>query len=88
MTQSARVRGSIEITEKWRIDVNTGYDFVRKEWTPTQLDVYWDLHCWELSVNWVPIGFRKSIYLRLNIKASMLKDLKVEYRNNNTDLLF
>jgi len=26
--------------------------------------------------------------LRLNIKASMLKDLKVEYRNNNTDLLF
>ena len=88
MTQSARVRGSIEIMDNWRVDVNTGYDLVRKEWTPTQLDVYWDLHCWELSVNWVPIGVRKSIYLRLNIKASMLKDLKVEYRNNNTDLLF
>jgi hypothetical protein len=88
LTQSARVRGSIEIMDKWRVNINTGYDIVRKEWTPTQLDVYWDLHCWELSVNWVPIGVRKSIYLRLNIKASMLKDLKVEYRNNNTDLLF
>ena len=88
MTQSARVRGSIDIMDKWRVEVNTGYDMVRKEWTPTQLNIYWDLHCWELSVNWVPIGVRKSIYLRLNIKASMLKDLKVEYRNNNTDLLF
>ena len=88
MTQSARLRGGIEVLDFCRVDVNTGYDLVRKEWTPTQLDVYWDLHCWELSVNWVPIGVRKSIYLRLNIKASMLKDLKVEYRNNNTDLLF
>jgi len=80
MTQSVRARGGVELFDRWRIDVNTGYDFMREEMTTTQLDVYWDLHCWELAVNWVPFGLRQSFYVRLNIKASMLKDLKVEYR--------
>jgi hypothetical protein len=80
MTQSFRTRGGIELFDLFRIDLNSGYDFMRKEITSTQIDVYWDLHCWELSVNMVPFGLRKSIYIRLNIKASMLKDLKVEYR--------
>lgn len=80
MTQSMRARGGIDLFDLFRIDLSTGYDFMRREQTSTQLDVYWDLHCWELAVNVVPFGLRKSIYIRLNIKASMLKDLKVEYR--------
>ena len=80
MTQSVRSRGGVLLFDVWRIDVSTGYDFMRKELTTTQLDLYWDLHCWELAVNWVPFGLRQSFYVRLNIKASMLKDLKVEYR--------
>ena len=88
MSQSARIRGSVRIAERWRFDVNGGYDLVNRELTPTQLDVYLDLHCWELSVNWVPIGIRKSIYLRLNIKASMLKDLKLEFRDSDLPFLY
>lgn len=83
MSQSARIRGSVSLAERWRVDVNGGYDFIQRELTPTQLDVYWDLHCWELSFNWVPIGIRKSFYVRLNIKASMLKDLKLEFRDSD-----
>ncbi len=80
MTQSVRSRGGVLLFDVWRVDVSTGYDFIRQELTTTQLDLYWDLHCWELAVNWVPFGLRQSFYVRLNIKASMLKDLKVEYR--------
>ena len=86
LTQTARVRGGIRIFERWKIDVNGGYDFVNGEFTNTQLDLYWDLHCWELAVNVVPFGYRKSIYVRLNIKASMLKDLKMEFRENLSEL--
>lgn len=86
LTQTARIRGGVRIFEKWKIDVNGGYDFVNGEFTNTQLDLYWDLHCWELAVNVVPFGYRKSIYVRLNIKASMLKDLKMEYRENLSEL--
>jgi len=88
INQSARIRGSIRIAEKWNVDVNGGYDFINRELTPTQLDIRWDLHCWELSVNWVPIGIRKSIYVRLNIKSSMLKDLKLEFRDSDLPDLF
>lgn len=88
VSQSARIRGSIRIAEKWNIDVNGGYDFINRELTPTQLDIRWDLHCWELSVNWVPIGIRKSIYVRLNIKSSMLKDLKLEFRDSDLPFLY
>lgn len=88
MSQSARLRGSVRIADRWRVDVNGGYDLVNLELTPTQLDIYWDLHCWELSVNWVPIGIRKSIYVRLNIKASMLKDLKLEFRDSDLPFLY
>ena len=88
VNQSARIRGSIQIADKWRVDVNGGYDFINRELTPTQLDIRWDLHCWELSVNWVPIGIRKSIYVRLNIKSSMLKDLKLEFRDSDLPFLY
>ncbi|MDE0870432.1 MAG: putative LPS assembly protein LptD [Flavobacteriales bacterium] len=86
LTQTARIRGGVRIFERWKIDVNGGYDFVNGEFTNTQLDLYWDLHCWELAVNVVPFGYRKSIYVRLNIKASMLKDLKMEFRENLSEL--
>lgn len=88
MSQSARVRGSVRLAERWRFDVNGGYDLINRELTPTQVDIYCDLHCWELSVNWVPIGIRKSIYVRLNIKAAMLKDLKLEFRDSDLPFLY
>mgnify|MGYP007135440331 CR=1 FL=1 len=40
------------------------------------------LHCWQMSFNWVPIVFRKSLSFTINVKASMLKDLKYD-RNSS-----
>lgn len=83
LTQSVRLRGSMRLADRFRLDMNGGYDLVNREFTPTQFDFYVDLHCWELSFNWVPIGVRKSFYIRLNIKSSMLKDLKLELRDGD-----
>ncbi len=80
--QSIQANGSIEFFNRVRINFNTGYDFQRKELTPTTLLVNVDLNCWELNARVVPFGFRRSYSLSLNIKASMLQDLKLE-RNRN-----
>lgn len=88
MTQSARVRAGIRVLENWKVDINGGVDIMTGQLTPTQVDFYWDLHCWELAVNWIPIGVRKSIYFRLNIKSSMLKDLKLELRDTDVPFLY
>ena len=74
--------GNITLTDNWKIGFRTGYDFINKDWTYTSFDFYRDLHCWELRFNWVPFGYRTGWNFTINVKASMLQDLKYEKRND------
>ncbi|MAO46770.1 MAG: hypothetical protein CL823_06425 [Crocinitomicaceae bacterium] len=88
ITHGVAVNGGVNLFKKWKIDVQTGYDLVLREFTPTQLNVHWDLHCWELSFNWIPVGVRQSFALKLNIKSPLLKDIKIEARGSDGQFLF
>lgn len=88
LRQSVNLRGGATLFDRWRVDVQSGYDLVQREFTPTTLNFTWDLHCWEMAANWIPFGARQSFYIRLNIKASMLRDLKLEARSANGQLIF
>ncbi len=72
--------GDLTVFKYWRLGFNSGYDIENGAWTPTTLNLYWDLHCWEFNASWIPNGFRQSISLRINVKASILRDLKVDQR--------
>lgn len=78
--------GDFNITQKWKVGFTTGYDFVNKSFSYTSLDFYRDLHCWEMRFNWIPFGYRKGWSFTLNVKASVLSDLKIplkrDYRDN------
>lgn len=76
--QSAVFNGDITVFKYWKVGAQSGYDITAGEWTPTSFNLYWDLHCWEFNFNVVPIGIRKSFSFRINVKASILKDLKFE----------
>lgn len=87
MVHTLNVQGEIYITRKWRVGFTTGYDFVNKSMSYTSIDIYRDMHCWEMSFNWVPFGYRKGWSFTLNVKASVLRDvLKIpihsDYRDN------
>ncbi len=89
ITQSLLFRGDFSVMDRWKVGFDSGYDFVAKELTPTSLNVYWDLHCWELTFNWIPFGFRRSFSIQLNVKSSLLSDLKLQARGGgNNGLLF
>lgn len=75
--QSATFNGDLSITKKWKVQVTSGYDFTTKKLTLTSLNIYRDLHCWEMRFNWVPFGFRQSFSIDINIKSAVLKDLKL-----------
>lgn len=77
ITQSASFSGDLSLTKKWKISLTSGYDFTNKKLTLTSINIYRDLHCWEMRFNWVPFGFRQSFALDLNVKSAMLKDLKL-----------
>lgn len=80
VTQSLNGGVNFSLTPKWKVSVNTGYDFVNKTISRTDVSVYRDLHCWQLAFNWVPLGFQKSFSIELNVKAQMLQDLKLAKR--------
>jgi hypothetical protein len=81
LIQTLTFSGDVILTKKWKIGFTSGFDFVRKDFTYTSMDVYRDLHCWEMRLNWIPFGFRKSYMLTIAVKASSLQDLKVLKRD-------
>ena len=77
-TQSVEVSGYLNLTKKWRITFRSGYDVVNKQATFTSLDVHRDLHCWEMSFSCIPFGTLQSYSFRINVKSSVLRDLKID----------
>lgn len=84
-TQSVTFNGDLSLTKKWKISLSSGYDLTNKKMTITSVNVYRDLHCWEMRFNWVPFGFRQSFSLDINVKSSILKDLKLSRRKDYHD---
>lgn len=79
------VTGDVNLTPKWKIGYTSGYDFTALDFSYTSFSIYRDLHCWELSMTWIPFGDRQSYFLTLNVKSSTLKDLKLTKRNDWQD---
>lgn len=85
VVQTLSITGNFNLTEKWKVVFSTGYDFMNRGMSYTSIDIYRDLHCWEMRFNWVPFGYYKSWNFTINIKASALKDLKYEKRRSYLD---
>src|SRR5690606_11964702 len=58
-TQTIGFRGNLNITQNWRLAMNTNYDIMAKEFSFTTFNVSRDLHCWSMSFNFVPFGYMK-----------------------------
>jgi hypothetical protein len=74
--------GSINITQNWKGQFRSGWDFQKNEVSYTSITLLRDLHCWQMSFNWVPFGRYQSYYFRINVKSAMLQDLKYEQRRS------
>lgn len=86
--QTLSFYGDVNLTPKWKIGFRSGYDFETKEISYTSIDIYRDLHCWELKFNWIPTGFRKSWNVTINVKASVLQDLKLTKKKDWRDAYY
>lgn len=81
-SQYLRLSGDISLTQKWKVSINTGYDFSKREVTTTSFSIFRDLHCWEMSLSAIPFGNRQSYNFRIAVKSSLLKDLKLQKRDS------
>ena len=68
--------GSIDLTPKWKLGVNSGYNFTEGAFTNATFNFTRDLDSWRFNFNWTPFGRFTSYYFFIGIKSSMLSDLK------------
>ncbi|WP_162555616.1 putative LPS assembly protein LptD [Reichenbachiella versicolor] len=83
ITHGLTFRGSLSLTDKTQINMSSGYDVSNKEFTYTQISANRDLHCWNLSFNWVPFGVRQSYFVSIRVNSPLLKDLKLDKRQTS-----
>lgn len=83
IVQTLGINGSFSLTKNWNISYRTGWDFTNKGLSYTTLNIYRDLHCWQMTFNWVPLGDRQRWDFTIRVKADMLKDLKLDMRSSS-----
>lgn len=82
-TQTLNVNGQIRITKALNINLTSGFDITKLRLTTTQVSATYDLHCFQISFSWVPLGQYKQWSFRINAKAAALADL-LSYRKGTS----
>ncbi|MCK9626416.1 MAG: LPS-assembly protein LptD, partial [Bacteroidales bacterium] len=73
--QTISISGQVHLTKALNMNFNTGFDLTKLKMTTSQLSATYDLHCFAISVSWVPNGQWESWSFRIAAKASALSDL-------------
>jgi lipopolysaccharide assembly outer membrane protein LptD (OstA) len=72
------IKGNISVypTANWRVEYSNYFDIQQGKTVSEEIRLWRDLGCWEGMLVWVPSGYRKGWYFRVNIKK--IPDIKVE----------
>lgn len=81
-SQTLSFNGDVNLTKNWKIGYTSGYDIRNKQLTFTSIDFIRQIHCWEFKLNWIPIGTRQSFLFTINVKSSLLQDLRMTRRRD------
>lgn len=76
----------MQLTKNWRIRYRMRWDIQNGDIADQSISLFRDLHCWEAQFNWNPTGISKGFYFRIGIKASHLRDIKLEQRGGTTSI--
>jgi hypothetical protein len=78
--QSLMLSGDLELSPRWSLGGNTGYDFAERGISFTTIRFERDLESWRMSFNWTPVGPRNSWFFFIGIKSGALSDIKWDQR--------
>lgn len=76
-------RGEVNLTEGWRTGFLSGLDVENMQVVPTtSFNIMRDLHCWQINLNVIPFGPRRSFNFLIQVKSPMLQDLQLQRRRS------
>ena len=73
--QTLGANGNVRLSPKMNMTISSGFDFVAMKMTSTQLSFSYDLHCFNISVSYIPSGKWQNWSFRIAANASALADL-------------
>ncbi len=88
ITQTVGFNGSATLTSKMGVTFSGSYDIMNKKLSGTQVAMNRDLHCWQMSFSWIPLGYYKSWSFNIGVKASSLADLKYDKSESMYDYMY
>lgn len=85
-TQNINFSGNIGISDNWKINFSSGYNFEHKKLTTTTMNISRDLHCFEMSCG-VVLSPYTSFNFSFRATSQMLADaLKWDKRNSGSNI--
>ena len=83
-TSGLTMNGSFNLTPKWKLSTSGSYDFNTHKLQYATLSINRDMHCWQMSINVIPVGYTRSFNFTISPKAGLLQDLKINRTRNFT----
>ncbi len=87
-SSSVNANLSFNLTDKWRFSASSSYDFIQREFAAPTINIYRDLHCWEMNMSWFPLGFYRGYRLEIRVKAPQLQDIKITRQGSERPAYF
>jgi len=81
---SLTASGSVKLTENLRLSSSLNFDLRAGTFVYPVINFTRDLHCWQITGMWMPVGVTRGYSFTIAAKSSLLQDLKL---NRNRTIL-
>lgn len=86
LQQNLNLGGTLALTEKWQLGVQGSFNISQGLLRPLSMSISRDLHCWQMSIQVVPVGLYRFFSINISPKSPLLRDLKVNKTENFRNL--
>lgn len=77
INSNASIGGDFNLTPRWKMGVNSYYDFKTSKIQMLTMFISREMHCWQMSINVTPVGFYRSFNITISPKSGILRDLRI-----------
>jgi hypothetical protein len=87
-TPSLSFTGGFNLTERWKLSYYVPLmfeGFNKVSINNLDLNISRDLHCWQMSLHLIPVGPYRSFSFLLQVKSTVLQDLKLTKKRSQFD---
>ncbi|MBL7696684.1 MAG: LPS-assembly protein LptD [Chitinophagaceae bacterium] len=77
INSNASIGGDFNLTPRWKMGLNSYYDFKTSKIQMLTMFISREMHCWQMSINVTPVGIYRSFNITISPKSGILRDLRI-----------